>query len=163
MAPPPCFRCLPQCLLFLLLPHDYLVPEPRIGIATLGASSTLLVSPAGSTCFFPHMLFPEPPTGTTALFPFRHQPHSGSAYPRSLHNLRPLHLLHNNSSHFFTSTSSHTFLDFIFTAVALGSAYCIHCLRSLPPLDIPQHLAPSWRRLPAARDRPALRVRPPCP
>jgi hypothetical protein len=50
----------------------------------LGASSTLLVSPAGSTCFFPHMLFPEPPTDTAALFLFRHQSHSGSACPLSL-------------------------------------------------------------------------------
>ena len=56
-------------LTLLLLSHDYLVPEPRIGIAILGAPSTLLASPASWTCLFPHMLFPEPLTGTAALFP----------------------------------------------------------------------------------------------
>ena len=101
VAPPPCFCCPPHeypqlfcsSLHLLLLPRDYLVPEPRIGIATLEASSTLLVSPAGSTFFFPHMLFPELLTDTAVLFPFRHQSHSGSACPPSLQNLHPLHPL----------------------------------------------------------------------
>jgi len=45
-------------------------PPCFASLPALRTSSTALAHPAGSTCFiFPHMLFPEPPTGIAALFP----------------------------------------------------------------------------------------------